>query len=167
MRLSTLSMDLLCCQEHSQLSNWLGVVRTQAGQSWSTTAACLDGGRPRAVLSETRLSTPDHSERTKDPSSAGRAPPAPQEVCVGQRAGRGTQSEIDPSVSAAWSRGSRLCWNLGQPRQSGASSTLPTGRVEEFCISSAQPFTVVFQVLLYFSQCPDGHFIPLVLEPQD
>ena len=63
-------------KERSQLSNCHGGVKTQAGQSWSTTDACLDLLRPRALLSETSLSTPDHSDGMKDPASARWAPPS-------------------------------------------------------------------------------------------
>ena len=53
MGLSTLPMDLLLCQEHSQLSNLLGVVKIQTGLSWRTIDACLGDWRPKVALSET------------------------------------------------------------------------------------------------------------------
>ena len=51
----------LCCpggcsiaQRQVQLSNWpQGLDRAQAGLSWRTTDACLDGQRSRVILSET------------------------------------------------------------------------------------------------------------------
>lgn len=98
-------------QQHGQLSDWPWQPdRAQTGLSWMSTDACLVGQRPRAVLSQTWLSTAAHWDGTEDSASPRRAPPNPQHTCTCRLESRCIQSGINPHMSTQCSHVSELSY---------------------------------------------------------